>query len=85
MDATLSEAILVMVVGMATVFFILVLVVLTGLILIRVLNSTKFVLNQAEGADNTSISHEHHKVIASAINKWSKGKSQVLSIKKVDI
>jgi len=84
MDATLSEAILVMLVGMATVFFILGLVILTGYILIGVLNRTKFVLNEANDSEATGISISHQKVIESAIKQWSGGRSMIKNIKKVD-
>ena len=73
MEDQLNEALIILLVGMTTVFFILSIVVFVGNILINILNSTDFILNEKQGA--AEVPNEVQIVISRAVQKWSKGKA----------
>ena len=81
MTHEIQEALTILLVGMSTVFFILGLVVLTGNLLIRWLESTQFVFNEDES--ETADKAVPKELIEQAILKWSGGRASVKSIKKV--
>lgn len=82
------QALTVLLVGMTTVFFILLLVVLSGRALISVLNSTGFVFNKRPSSSTSSkkqsdISSLDQQVLEAAIKQWSKGKASIKEITKI--
>jgi len=79
LEANISEALSVLVVGMTTVFLILSLVVISGTILIRLLNRFGLVLNEEDNVQSIPES-----AIAKAIHQWSNGRAKVVSAKKKD-
>lgn len=87
MPETISQALTVLLVGMTTVFFILALVVLSGRLMINILNKTNFVLNKKSDSA-TSFSREpkletmEKQIIEEAIRKWSKGAARITEITK---
>jgi len=98
LDANIGEAITVLIVGMTTVFIILSLVVLSGNILIRVLNRLGFVLNEEQIAETKtaavvgtaatamatqSLPSGKQAAIEKAIREWSGGKAEVKKITKI--
>lgn len=81
MTELVREAFMILVVGMASVFFILSLVVLTGNILIRTLKASNFIFNKEyHSGTQDSIPTE---LIEQAIQKWSNGKATVNNIEKL--
>lgn len=96
MDANIGEAITVLIVGMTTVFIILSLVVLSGNILIRLLNRLGFVLNEEQletksaaalsttaAVATQSLPTSKQAAIEKAIHEWSGGKAAVKKITKI--
>jgi len=81
MTDLVREAFMILLVGMASVFFILSLVVLTGNILIRTLKASNFIFNK-EHLSNTQDSIPKE-LIEQAIQKWSNGKAIVNNIEKL--
>jgi len=84
MDEQIGSALTIMIVGMLTVVGILGLVVFSGKTLIGILNKTGFRLNRADMDENKSTKEDiPQKVIAVAIQKWSGGKANPVSIKRI--
>lgn len=77
----IKEAFMILMVGMASVFFILSLVVLTGNILIRTLKVSNFIFNK-ETADEAG-DKLPQELIERTIQKWSNGKATVKHIQKL--
>lgn len=80
MGEQLSQALTILMVGMTTVFFILSIVVVVGNTMIRLLNSSQFVLNKKESASD--IPNEVGLALNKAISKWSDGKAIITKITK---
>ncbi len=83
MDGTIYDALVVLLVGMLTVFVILSLVVLSGRLLLIVLNRTNFVLNKKEVIEAESRAPTDPlklKLISLAVQKWSNGEAQVIKV-----
>jgi len=80
MNDTLTQAFTILVVGMTSVFFILLMVVLSANILIRVLNTYGLVLNKEE--DKAPKVQIPEQVIQKAIAQWSGGKANITKIRK---
>lgn len=83
MNDTLYEALIVLVVGMFTVFVILSLVVLSGRVLLLVLNKTGFVFNKKDvtaAALRKPTDPVKIKLIEKAIQQWSDGQAQVIAV-----
>jgi len=80
MNDTLTQAFTILVVGMTSVFFILLMVVLSANILIRVLNTYGLVLNKEE--DKAPKVQIPEQVIQKAIDQWSGGKANITKIRK---
>ncbi len=83
MNSTLYEALVVLVVGMFTVFVILSLVVLSGRLLLQFLNKSNFVFNKAEvkaAALRAPTDPAKRKLIEKAIQQWSDGQAQVVTV-----
>ena len=90
MNESLSTALLLMVVGMITVFIILGLVVLTGKLLIKLVNkyipeAEKFVPKQRKRPSSAITSFDKKKLaaIAAAVEIATAGKGRIVSIEKV--
>ena len=81
----MAQALLVFAVGMITVFLILGLVVLSGQILIRVVNafSTEEVQTVPEPRNVGSISEQELAVIVAAVDLFTQGKGKVEHIEKL--
>ena len=83
MDGTISEALVVLLVGMLTVFVILSLVVLSGRLLLIILNRTNFILNKKEvvaAESRAPTDPTKLKLIKLAVQQWSKGEAQVINV-----
>lgn len=81
MQTDLVQGLMVLLIGMTSVFVILSLIVIAGNLLINVVN--KFALKEGDTAVETS-NPEDLVVIASIVHKLTKGKGQVLSITHKD-
>lgn len=83
MNGTLYEALIVLLVGMLTVFVILSLVVLSGRLLLLALNKTNFVFNKTDvkaAALRAPTDPSKLKIIENAIQKWSDGQAKVITV-----
>lgn len=83
MNSTSYEALVVLVVGMLTVFVILSLVVFSGRLLLLFLNKTNFVFNRTEvkaAALRAPTDPSKRKLIEKAIQKWSDGQAKVIAV-----
>jgi hypothetical protein len=83
MNGTSYEALVVLVVGMLTVFVILSLVVLSGRLLLLFLNRSSFVFNKAKvkaAALRAPTDPTKRKLIEKAIQKWSEGQAKVITV-----
>lgn len=84
MEEQISHVLTIMIVGMLTVVGILMLVVLSGKLLITILNKTGFRLNRADMDDHQDNKEDiPQKVISAVIQKWSSGKATPVSIKRI--
>ena len=81
----MTDAIQLMLTGMGTVFFILIMVVVLGNVIIRVTNTFAVVSNQP-GKTSTSRGIEPAKLaaIVSAVDVVTRGKGKVSSVEKID-
>ena len=88
MNPEVLKALSILVVGMITVFIVLGLVVLTGKVLIRIVNYyTPDIVNTKKSllaAANEEIRKEKVAAIVAAVDIITKGKGKITSIKKVD-
>ncbi len=92
MDPTITKALLLLVVGMVTVFVILLLVVLSGKILIRIINRY-FPLPEWESrpatkpirpfAPDTEMDHKRIAAIIAAVELVTGGKGKITGIKHI--
>jgi oxaloacetate decarboxylase gamma subunit len=82
MSEALNDAIKILLVGMTTVFFILLIVVFVGNILIDILNKTDFILNRKESKRESEIPGDVKRAIAKAIEKWSDANAKITDIRK---
>jgi len=80
MNETISQAITILVVGMTTVFFILLMVVVSANLLIRFLNAYDLVLNKEESSQPKERIPKD--IIQEAIAQWSGGRASVKKITK---
>ena len=83
MNGPLNEALIVLLVGMFTVFVILSLVVLSGRLLLMVLNKTNFVFNKKEvtaASLRAPTDPIKLKLIEKAIKQWSEGQAKVITV-----
>ncbi len=80
MSDTISQAVTILLVGMTSVFFILLMVVLSANVLIRILNTYGLVLNKEES--EAPKEHIPKQVIQEAIAQWSGGKASITKIRK---
>jgi len=84
MEEQIGYALTIMIVGMLTVVCILALVVFSGKMLISILNSTGFKLNQSdEDKSRESGNDISKKIISLAIKNWSGDKANPVSIKRI--
>lgn len=84
MEEQIGNVLTIMIVGMLTVIGILILVVLSGKILISILNKTGFKLNRADSENNQEDREViPQTVINAAIQKWSGNKATPVSIKRI--
>ncbi len=85
MNGILYEALVVLLVGMLTVFAILFLVVQSGRFLLMVLDKTQFVFNKKEIAAATLRAPTDPvkiQLIEKAVQEWSKGQAKVIDVDK---
>ncbi len=84
METTITNAFLLLVIGMITVFFILSLVVILGNLLIRFLN--KFFPAETPNVSNdvNKVDQPIEKAIHEIVKKVTQGKGQVSSIEKIN-
>jgi len=83
MNANLYEALIVLLVGMFTVFVILSLVVLSGRLLLMALNRSQFVFNKKDviaTAMRAPTDPAKVRLIEKAVQKWSKGQAKVVDV-----
>jgi len=82
MEATIGNALYLLLIGMTTVFFILTLVIVSGRILISVVN--KFT-PEAESLDtnNSSIDPKTLEVISAAVKKLTGSRGEIDSVEKL--
>jgi len=81
----MTEALKLMLTGMGTVFFILIMVVVLGNVIIRVTNSyTTEPVKKTGAAGGTSAVESHQlAAIVSAVSMVTKGKGRVTSVEKI--
>lgn len=82
MEQPLHEAILTSIVGMLTVFIILLVIVVSGYFLMKILEKTNFIFNKENDVPDQGA--QHLQVIGKAITQWSGGSATVKNIKKLD-
>lgn len=82
MDKPLQEAILTSIVGMSTVFIILLVIVVSAFLLLKILEKTNFIFNKEEPKEDKEMPHLN--IIDIAITQWSKGQASVSSVKEID-
>ena len=80
MTTSISSALTLLLVGMITVFVVLLLVVVTGNILIRIVN--KFFPLISGGDQMSGISPQKIAAVTAAVETVTKGKGQIISIEK---
>lgn len=82
----MSEALKLMFTGMGTVFFILIMVVVLGNLIIRLTNSfsTESAKQTAAGASLSEIAPNKLVAIVSAVDVATKGKGKVTSVEKLN-
>ena len=82
MNYSLSSALLLMLIGMITVFIILGIVVFAGNVLIRIVNRFTIVEIPKKEKDLEDISSEHIAVIAAVVSEITHGQGQIIKMDK---